>query len=104
VRKSPTARRRLVESGLWLVVAGVGVFVLLPAVVELIDARRMEEHSRQRAQDSGTEMQDEMQKARALVDDSDATEKLGPAQGLDTRRHQEAIPPEPPDDPAASNH
>lgn len=83
MKPAATARRRLVETGLWLAAAAVGLFVLLPAVVELIDARRMEEDSRLRAEEVGEEMQQELQHTKRNVNDLDQAEKLGRDAGLE---------------------
>lgn len=83
VKPAASARRRLVETGLWLAAAAVGLFVLLPAVVELIDARRMEGDSRVRAEESGEVMQDELQKTKKAVNDLEQAEKLGREAGLE---------------------
>jgi hypothetical protein len=93
VKPSSTARRRLVESGLWLAVAAVGLFILLPAVVELIDARRMEEGSRLRAEEAGQEMVEEMRQTKNSVNDLEQAEKLGREAGL-TRSEPEPVPDE----------
>ena len=83
MKPAASARRRLVETGLWLAAAAVGLFVLLPAVVELIDARRMEGDSRVRAEESGEVMQDELQKTKKAVNDLEQAEKLGREAGLE---------------------
>lgn len=83
MKPAATARRRLVETGLWLAAAAVGLFLLLPAVVELIDARRMEEDSRLRAEESGEDMQQELQRTKRNVNDLGQAEKLGHDAGLE---------------------
>ena len=83
MKPAASARRRLVETGLWLAAAAVGLFVLLPAVVALIDARRMEEDSRVRAEEAGEVMQDELQKTKKAVNDLEQAEKLGREAGLE---------------------
>ena len=83
MKPAASARRRLVETGLWLAAAAVGLFVLLPAVVELIDARRMEGDSRVRAEEAGEVMQDELQKTKKAVNDLEQAEKLGREAGLE---------------------
>lgn len=90
MKPSPPARRQLLETGLWLAVAVVGVFVLLPAVVELIDARRMEETARQRADESGRRMQEEQRRTEDLVNDLPETEKLGRRSGYMLRSEEDA--------------
>ncbi|MCH2100726.1 MAG: hypothetical protein MK209_02225 [Planctomycetes bacterium] len=88
MKPAPTARRRLAETGLWLAAAAVGLFVLLPAVVELIDARRMEGESRVRAEGAGEVMQDELQKTKKTVNDLEQAEKLGQKAGLERNKTQ----------------
>ena len=88
MKPAATARRRLVETGLWLAAAAVGLFVLLPAVVELIDARRMEENSRTRAEQAGDEMLHELQQTKNTVNDLEQAEKLGREQGLERTKTQ----------------
>lgn len=85
MKPAPPARRRLAETGLWLAAAAVGLFVLLPSVVELIEARRMEEQSRKRAESAGENMQSELERAKSQVNDLEQAEKLGREAGLERR-------------------
>jgi hypothetical protein len=98
VKPPPSARRRLVESSLWVAAAAVGVFVLLPAFAELIDARRMENQARLRADQAGQQMLEDHNSLKYIVDDSESVRKLAEQKGLIERNHRpqgDASPPSP---------
>jgi hypothetical protein len=88
VKAPPSARRRLVESGLWVAAAAVGVFVLLPAFAELIDARRMEDQARERADLAGQQMLEDHNSLKYIVDDSESVRKLAEQKGLIDRKER----------------
>jgi hypothetical protein len=93
VKPKTTARNRLFETLFWGAAVAVGLFVLLPAVVELIEARRMEDTSRARSDIAGDEMLEEHNRLKWVVDDSEGVKKLA--------QQQRIIPTEPertPDD------
>lgn len=76
MKPKPTARNRLVETLFWGAAVAVGLFVLLPAVVELIEARRMEDTARSRSNIAGGEMLEEHNRLKWIVDDSEGVRKL----------------------------
>ncbi len=93
MKPKPTARNRLFETLFWGAAVAVGLFVLLPAVVELIEARRMEDTARSRSDIAGEEMLEEHNRLKWVVDDSEGVKKLA--------QQQRIIPTEPdrtPDD------
>ncbi len=87
MKPKPSARNRLVETLFWGAAVAVGLFVLLPAVVELIEARRMEDTARSRSDISGDEMLEEHNRLKWVVDDSEGVKKLA--------QQQRIIPSEP---------
>jgi len=87
VKPRPAARNRLVETLFWGAAVAVGLFVLLPAVVELIEARRMEDTAGNRSDVAGHEMLEEHNRIKWIVDDSEGVKKLA--------QQQRIIPTEP---------
>lgn len=82
MKPKPTARNRLVETLFWGAAVAVGLLVLLPAVVELIEARRMEDTARSRSDIAGEEMLEEHNRLKWIVDDSEGVKKLAQQQRI----------------------
>ncbi len=82
MKPNPASRKRLLEALFWVAVVMVGLFVLLPAVVELIEARRMEDTAQSRSDLAGEEMLEEHNRIKWIVDDSEGVKKLAEQQRI----------------------
>jgi hypothetical protein len=72
----PAARARTLEAALWALVFLAGGFVLLPAMVELVQARQAEEELTQGARAEQEDLAERERRLIWLASDPQADEKL----------------------------
>ncbi len=87
--RRPTPAQRLWEALAWVAVAAAGVLVLLPAAVELVRARDLEERTAATAERAEARARDANQQLIWFESDPWAREKLLEAHGLLDRMPEE---------------
>ena len=86
--RSP-AKSRVFEMALWGVVLCVGALVLIPALAEWIQADRLEESEKTRADEAERAMAEVAHKLEWTLSDPQADQKIAEQQALNARRTQD---------------
>ena len=90
----PGTRARLVEVALWLAAAAAGVLVLLPAAVELVEARSYEQEARNRAERAERRAREAGRALEWLEADPTAAERVQEARDAAAREDRASEEPE----------